>query len=322
MVDLRRTLLESFSTYDTLARRLRGLPCTKGSAQEKVQVGVGIRAGSWLAKEMGAVEVRTCTGRPFLRVTLTVSMSPVDLCASRKVSLVRRRSTPKTLLLRPPLHLRQQARPRMALPSALSTPPARTWRCRSNPFLSRCVPTSSSLSKITADSVRHSPFRRKLNSSRSSRRPSRAESLMTLRVCSSVSRRSARRSRGSLLERFSRHARQGRGGEKFDGFSMFITIFIVYGGIKKEKRRGTSKERIASEKSTPETEKTYGNVSYNVVGWPGRTKCCFGFGRQTSRDGKYGEKGRAVGVGGCVLGRHAAVGREELGVACRSSKIQ
>lgn len=75
MVDLRRTLLESFSTYDALAKRLRGLPCTKESAQEKVQVGVGIRAGSWLAKEMGAVEVRPYTVHPSLRVTLTVSVS-------------------------------------------------------------------------------------------------------------------------------------------------------------------------------------------------------------------------------------------------------
>lgn len=61
MVELRRTLLESFSTYDALAKRIRGLPCTKGSSQERLQIGIGVHAGGWLAKEMTAVEVGLTT---------------------------------------------------------------------------------------------------------------------------------------------------------------------------------------------------------------------------------------------------------------------
>ncbi|CED85205.1 FYVE finger-containing protein [Phaffia rhodozyma] len=52
----RKTLLENFASYDILAKKLRNIPCEKGSAQEKLQVNIGIMAGGFLASEMGGLQ--------------------------------------------------------------------------------------------------------------------------------------------------------------------------------------------------------------------------------------------------------------------------
>jgi hypothetical protein len=90
MVELRRTLLESFATYDALAKRIRGLPCAKGSSQERLQIGIGVRAGGWLAKEMTAVEVRlfdssvSFDGRPRLTYCRSFLLEQKSLTRQRK----------------------------------------------------------------------------------------------------------------------------------------------------------------------------------------------------------------------------------------------
>lgn len=62
LVTLRKTLLENFASYDALAKKLKTLPCAKGSAQEKLQINIGIMAGGFLSSEMGGLQVSVALG--------------------------------------------------------------------------------------------------------------------------------------------------------------------------------------------------------------------------------------------------------------------
>jgi len=56
----RKRLLEAFTHYDALAKRIQKLPCPNGagSSQERVQVAVMTRANSFLQKNMFSLQVR------------------------------------------------------------------------------------------------------------------------------------------------------------------------------------------------------------------------------------------------------------------------
>lgn len=62
---LRRSLLESFAAYDALAKRIRALPCERGSTQERLQQAIGISAATFLQREMAPLQV----GLPSMSLT-------------------------------------------------------------------------------------------------------------------------------------------------------------------------------------------------------------------------------------------------------------
>lgn len=53
----RKRLLEVFSQYDALAKRIRNLPCPPGSSQERVQQAVLTRANLFLQQNMFPLQV-------------------------------------------------------------------------------------------------------------------------------------------------------------------------------------------------------------------------------------------------------------------------
>jgi len=48
----RKRLVEAFAHYDTAAKRIRDLPCTRGSSQDRVQTAILTRANLFLQKHM------------------------------------------------------------------------------------------------------------------------------------------------------------------------------------------------------------------------------------------------------------------------------
>ena len=65
----RKRLVEAFAHYDTAAKRIRNLPCTRGSSQDHVQTAVLARANLFLQKNMFPLQVRA----PFLVHRLNLS---------------------------------------------------------------------------------------------------------------------------------------------------------------------------------------------------------------------------------------------------------
>lgn len=54
----RKKLLEMFAQYDGVAKKIRALPCTAGSSQDRVQMAVAARAAGFLQKHMFPLQVR------------------------------------------------------------------------------------------------------------------------------------------------------------------------------------------------------------------------------------------------------------------------
>jgi DNA-binding ferritin-like protein len=53
----RKHLLEAFADYDALAKRIRKLPCTAGSSQDRLQQAILTRANLFLQKNMFPLQV-------------------------------------------------------------------------------------------------------------------------------------------------------------------------------------------------------------------------------------------------------------------------
>lgn len=53
----RKRLLDIFAQYDAAAKRIRKLPCTPGSSQDRVQMAVTTRANMFLQKHMFPLQV-------------------------------------------------------------------------------------------------------------------------------------------------------------------------------------------------------------------------------------------------------------------------
>jgi len=54
----RKRLVEAFAHYDAAAKRIQGLPCTRGGSQDRVQTAILTRANLFLQKNMFPLQVR------------------------------------------------------------------------------------------------------------------------------------------------------------------------------------------------------------------------------------------------------------------------
>jgi hypothetical protein len=89
----RKRLLEAFSQYDVLSKRIRKLPCEggPGSSQDRVQIAIMTRANLFLQKNMFPLQVFSCSDISCLSFVNTAFRSPYP--------------NPKSPLLNlPPLH--------------------------------------------------------------------------------------------------------------------------------------------------------------------------------------------------------------------------
>ena len=57
VTDLRKQLSTLFTDYDTLAKRIRGLPCSSDSSQHRVQEAVWMRAVNFMQLHMSVLQV-------------------------------------------------------------------------------------------------------------------------------------------------------------------------------------------------------------------------------------------------------------------------
>lgn len=82
----RKRLLEAFSQYDALAKRIRKLPCPPGGSQDRIQNAIISRANLFLQKHMFPLQVRCLSPIAFCR------MPPSCLVSSNRTF---RQSLPK-----------------------------------------------------------------------------------------------------------------------------------------------------------------------------------------------------------------------------------
>ncbi|EPQ58360.1 hypothetical protein GLOTRDRAFT_24482, partial [Gloeophyllum trabeum ATCC 11539] len=75
---IRRHLLDSFAQYDALAKRIRKLPCAKGSSQERVQAAVSARANLFLQQHMLPLQSLSRPRHKPESATSTGASSPVS----------------------------------------------------------------------------------------------------------------------------------------------------------------------------------------------------------------------------------------------------
>ena len=92
----RKRLVEAFAHYDTAAKRIQGLPCARGSSQDRVQTAILTRANLFLQKNMFPLQVRV------LSLTHHMSLSRILALQYSPFPNQRVKQTQGPRLLQPP----------------------------------------------------------------------------------------------------------------------------------------------------------------------------------------------------------------------------